>query len=125
MTSPCLFSAFSSPGDVAPVPLASRAGDLSTNLTILEQVVAAEVAYSQQIDLHVVTSEDEAAWQRAQIMHHLLQPVTNELPRWCLSFARFVLERHGCSLHHHMARQLSPEAWACWFAHGGLLMPFR
>lgn len=124
MTSPFPPAASSSPNDAAPAPPVSQSNVPSTRLTLLEQVIAAEMAYGQQFTMLTVTLEDEAAWQQAQRIHHVLLPVANELPRWCLPFARFVLERHNYSLHHYMARRLSLEAWACWFAQGGILMPF-
>lgn len=94
-------------------------------LTLLEQAVGAELAYYHQTDLLTVTAEDEAAWQQRQALYDALQPLGHELQRRCPSFARFVLERHGHSLHRYMARQLSPEAWSCWFTQGGVLAPFR
>lgn len=87
-------------------------------LTVAEQVVAAELAYYQHGAGCPPTTADQTTWRRQQAVHLLLtlpEPVT---------FRRYVLERHGYSLHRYMATHLSPAAWRYWFAQGGLLIPF-
>lgn len=125
MTNPFSVPASFSPGDLAPALLASGAGERSTSLPLLEQAIAVEIVYARQLDLQPITSADEAAWHQAQTVYQLVHPMTRASLSWCGPFTRFVLERHGYSLHRYMARQLSPEAWSCWFAQGGILMPFR
>lgn len=92
-------------------------------LTLAEQVVAAELAYYRQLEQCAVTQTDLTTWHRKQAIRQLLQlPVEWPTPA---AFARHVLERHKQSLHAHMARQLSPEAWDYWFLQGGVLASFR
>lgn len=86
--------------------------------TLAEQVVSAELAYYHQATHCLPTTADQTTWQRQQALYQLLalpEPVT---------FGRYVLERHGHSLHRFMATHLSPAAWRYWFAQGGLLIPF-
>ncbi|GAB3637940.1 hypothetical protein GCM10027422_35300 [Hymenobacter arcticus] len=90
----------------------------SSSLTVAEQVVTAELAYYQQGASCLLTVADQTTWQSQQAAYQLL---TMPAP---VTFGRFVLERHGYSLHHFMATHLDPAAWHYWFAQGGLLIPF-
>ena len=91
-------------------------------LTLAEQVVAAELAYYRQLEQCVVTEADLRAWNHKQAPPQALQ---GPLAGWASpAFARHILERHRYSLHAYMARQLSVEAWAYWFLHGGLVASF-
>jgi len=93
------------------------------NTSLMEQAVGAEMGYYRQTDLFAVTAEDLASWQRSeQVWATAGSTLDNYRP---YSFTRHLLERHGYSLHRYMAKHLSPVAWACWFAQGGILAPFR
>ncbi|GAB3244830.1 hypothetical protein GCM10027346_42850 [Hymenobacter seoulensis] len=88
-------------------------------LSLAEQVVVVELAYWRQYAYCHPCQEDVRTWQRRQGLFKLLDRPLGE------SFERHVLERNGFSLHRFMAIHLSPEAWAYWFAQGGVHFCFR
>lgn len=90
-------------------------------LTLAEQVVAAELGYYRQLEQCIITEADLTAWQHKKEVFYT-EPVAMGVS---YSFACHVLERHQCSLHTYMARQLSVEAWAYWFLQGGILAPHQ
>lgn len=93
------------------------------NTSLTEQALEAEMGYYRQIDLFAVTAEDRASWQRSeQVWGTVGSALGNYRP---YSFTRYLLERHGYSLHRYMAEHLNPAAWACWFAQGSIIAPFR
>jgi hypothetical protein len=96
-------------------------------LTLLEQALAAELSYYRQSEQISATIEDWATWEQGERLRVVVEELTGKMSASYQpeAFAHHLLERHGYSLHRYMAQQLSPEAWACWFAQGGLLSPFH
>lgn len=91
--------------------------------SLMEQALGAEMGYYRQTELFAITPEDLASWQRIRQLWAILENAPDNC--WPYSFARHLLERHGYSLHRYMAEHLSPAAWACWFAQGSIIAPFR
>lgn len=83
--------------------------------TLLEQALAAEMAYYGQLAAHDFTRAEAAAWQ-AHVVRHQAAYGYDSFPVHEDSslLARYVLELRGFSLHHYMARHLSVEAWDGW-----------
>lgn len=108
-----------------PSPPAPPPGPSLLDWTPLEQAVGAELTYYRQIDLVAATAGDEVAWQHYQAVRDVVCPLANGPFGPRLSLTRFVLERHGYSLHRYMAYHLSPTAWTYWFAQRGILTPFQ
>ncbi|UOQ74110.1 hypothetical protein [Hymenobacter cellulosilyticus] len=85
--------------------------------TLAEEIVAAEIAYFRQVDLCPLRSEEQLS--RNELPEYApIQAFATNCP---LAIARTILERNGYSLHHYMARHLTPEAWSIWRA-GSLLL---
>jgi hypothetical protein len=75
-----------------------------------ELVLAAELRYYQQRAALDPAPDDDEAWHLEQALRARRHPSQAPLPPWSLECQRFLLERHGHSLHQYMARQLSPDA---------------
>jgi hypothetical protein len=90
-----------------------------------ELVLAAELRYYRQRAALDPTPADEHAWHREQALRAWRHPDRTPLPPGSLECQRFLLERHGYSLHQFMARHLSPDAWEYWLHTGGLLHPIN
>jgi hypothetical protein len=95
-------------------------------MTLPEQVLAAELAYSRQSEQFSATAEDWATWEAGEGVRALLETRAGKLPMWYQpeSFAHHLLKRRGYSLHRYMAKHLSLAAWAYWCEQGSLLAPF-
>ena len=96
-----------------------------TRLPLHEQVLAAEVGYCQQCDTTHPTQGDEDMWKRKQDLLITLYPLTGVAPPpfYSPEFKRYLLERHGYSLHKYMAANLNKDAWNCWYLAGALIHP--
>ena len=96
-------------------------------LSLPEQVLAAEVGYYQQCEAIRPTQADANTWKRKYAVLVAWSPLTGMVPPPFCSpeFKRYLLERHGYSLHEHMAAHLKPAAWHCWCLAGGLVHPPR
>ncbi|GAB3638962.1 hypothetical protein GCM10027422_45530 [Hymenobacter arcticus] len=71
-----------------------------------------------------MTFADQLLWQRKQVLYEALSSKKAFPGRYDSSlFARYLLERHGHSVHHYMARHLSPATWGWWFAQADFLDP--